>query len=592
MILMKRPFYWSQLLLLISIVIGLFAGESYASTVSEKYLIKIGAFSDHGYSESIRRWQPTIDRFNQELPQYHFSLIPIKQGEVRQAISQKAISFVFVNPGESIRVGKPNILSWLATLVSPIASGTTQAIASSVWVDKASPYQSIDNLYNKKISAASRYAFGGYLAFAREVKDYGYDNQYFNHIRFVGHPHQKVVQELIDHKTEAIIVPACFMEELDATNKLDISQYRLIHDKTPEGFDCKISTPTYPNWSFAMTPSADRQLAKKIVSILLNIKPDSHEAISAKSLGWTVPESQQALDDLFYDLGMHPESKTFFESIALYYAEYKHLAWFLLILFLFLPLYHIYLTIQFRKSQREKSHLTHILQTTQKKALVGKLGGNLAHEMNQPLGAIRLYAESGIAMLAKKGSDQGNKSLNVLIKILKQLDRTEGVINRYRSVLRSMPIEKVNFDLVELLKQTIEMMDWFLSKNQVDVYMANHPFKCQVFADKIAIQQVIVNILSNAVEASNQSIHSRVEVTLDQYDDRTLISVHDSGPGFSKEKDKLFQPFVTSKQQEGGLGLGLSICEDIISSHKGMISLENHDKEGGVVTIILPKLDD
>ncbi|EAS45646.1 sensor histidine kinase [Photobacterium profundum] len=549
-----------------------------------KQEIKIGAFSDHGFNESQNRWTAIINLLNLRLPDYHFSLYSIKQNKMRQAIVDKEIPFVFINPGESIRVGKINTLSWLATLISPLSEGTTQSIASAVWVHNDSPFHSMNDLYKQKIASVSHFAFGGYLAYAREVKDYDYDSEYFQNVIFTGYPHKDAISQLINNKADAVIIPTCFMEEYTKLNNIDINEFRLINDKTPPNFQCKVSSRLYPNWSFAMLDHADRVLAKKIVSILFSIEPQSLEAKSAKSLGWSVPEAQIELDSLFYDLGMHPQAQTLSETITNHVLKYQNIAWTIFLLFLVLPSYHIYLTIKFRNTQNQKQKLQHTLQLSQKRALIGKLGGNLAHEMNQPLGAMRLYAESGIAI--KENDNEFYEG--ILSKILVQLERTENVINRYRTMLKLAPPDRTTFIFDDLLLSTIEMIDWYVLKKNININVKIHTKSIVFSGDKTAIQQVLINIITNAIDATYQEKGNEINISLEKSDDTMILVIHDTGTGFTKNESTLFEPFHTSKKDDGGLGLGLSICQDIISTHKGTIRLKNDTSKGAIVTITLP----
>lgn len=547
--------------------------------------VVIGVFADRGIEEAQTRWQPMINWLNQQIPEYRFQLLALELGMLQTEVSSQRLQFMIINPSESIRLGRIFPLSWMATLISPLAGGTTTATGSALWVRENSPYHTTENLAGKRIGTVDRRAFGGFMAMENEALRPEYPGNFLSQVQELGYPHENIVRALLDNNIEAAILPVCLVESLIARQKLEAGKLRLINSKTPTGFECQVSTELYPNWSFAMLGNADRQLAKKIVQSLLNLPTDSPEAKAAQSLGWSVPESQVELDRLFENLGIHPLQLSMWQQLLRWIVQYYYVAILIVIIFTVLPIQYVILQFRFHRNSLKLRKMQDDFQQIQRRALVDKLGASLAHELNQPLSAIRLYADGEISR-QKKGDSQTN-IVELLTKIRNQVVRVDEVVKRLRQLLKKEPASKTRFDLSNLLQETCALVSLYAQRYNITIKQGYISNPVLFYGDRIGLEQLLVNLLTNAIDSTAEAGNSLIFIELLQTKLDVSLCVYDQGVGLNAPLSTLMTPFVTSKAN--GVGLGLTVCQEVVESHLGKFTLRNRAHGGVEAKVCLPR---
>src|SRR5262249_12190629 len=192
-------------------------------------------------------------------------------------------------------------------------------------------------------------------------------------------------------------------------------------------------------------------------------------------------------------------------------------------------------------------------------SMAGELTASIAHELNQPLGAILINAET--AELVLKSSAPDLDELRELVTEIRRDDqRASNVILRLRDMLKKAPGEMSNVDLNEVVRDTALLLSPLAIARKVNVDSIIIPAPLPVSGDRVLLQQVIVNLVVNAMDALSGAPAAKRKVTIstERDDDFAELSVSDAGPGidFDKLKD-VFEPFFTTKI--GGMGMGLSI---------------------------------
>ncbi|SIN88334.1 His Kinase A (phospho-acceptor) domain-containing protein [Bradyrhizobium erythrophlei] len=216
----------------------------------------------------------------------------------------------------------------------------------------------------------------------------------------------------------------------------------------------------------------------------------------------------------------------------------------------------------------------------------GELTALIAHEINQPLGAILTNAETAQAILKSPSPDIAELN-EIVVDILRDDRRANEVIRRMRSLLTKAPFELKSLDLNEVARETIE----FLSAigRQVGLVSVITPDALPIIGDRIQLQQVILNLVANGIDAmKDTSTENRiVSMRTSRVEKFAELSVSDLGSGIPEDKLKeVFEPFFTSKAE--GMGMGLSIARTIIEAHNGQIWAENQARGGAVFHIRLP----
>ncbi|HOC01648.1 MAG TPA: ATP-binding protein [Verrucomicrobiota bacterium] len=206
-------------------------------------------------------------------------------------------------------------------------------------------------------------------------------------------------------------------------------------------------------------------------------------------------------------------------------------------------------------------------------ARTGAITSSLAHELNQPLAATLSAAQAGLRFMAA-GTFDTNEIREILESIVQDTKRAGSVVSGLRAMLRRQPSQRERLDLASVARGMADLLHSELLTHHVHLAV-QCTRDCHVVADKTQIQQVILNLVMNAIEAMQQLPHNarRIEIAATRDHHQTVrVSVSDTGPGIPQEQtSKLFDAFWTTKPQ--GLGIGLAICRSIIESHGGRIWL-------------------
>ena len=216
----------------------------------------------------------------------------------------------------------------------------------------------------------------------------------------------------------------------------------------------------------------------------------------------------------------------------------------------------------------------------------GAMASTLAHELNQPLTASSNLLRSARRLLER--GDQGEKVPGLLGEASTEVLRAGAIIRRMREYTVNGELEPAPYRFADLITNALQMVQRRPEAKGVQVNWLLDPEVDAVMADQIQIEQVIVNLLRNAVEAMRGGAVRRIEIETEAEGDQAALHVRDTGPGISAEQmERLFQPFATTK--DSGTGLGLAICRTIVEAHGGRIFARNRaDGPGAVFTMTLP----
>ena len=565
--------------------------------------VDVGVLATRGGAEAQNRWQPTMDWLSERVPNTHFVLHPFTLQQMEQAVENQTVDFVITNPGQAVRLGRQYPLSWLATLSSANTTrknGITHAIGSALVVRNDSSFTTIESLSGQSLAAVDENAFGGYLTLRFEINQLGLSQStYFSDTQFLGFPLDALIYQLRDKHIDGAIVPVCLIERMNKEGLIDASNYRVINNIAPDDFSCATSTPLYPNWSFAKTGKGDERLAKPITRALLSLPSHESAALAANSLGWTSPISQLSVDKLYQGLDMHPLQKPWWQEAVAWLKQNQQWGWMLFILVIALNGYHFLLEYRFSRSKRDLESTLHslkeknsMLEHAQRVSIVGELGSSLAHEINQPLAAIRNYSQGGLLRL-KKGLP-AQELIPVLEKIEQQVIRADSIVQRLRKLINKRQIAKAECDINSIISDTLALLEYDFQKKKIHLTRDNAAEPCLLWGDAVGIQQVLLNVFNNAADACTQreeqesNVTHQIHIETQCDDTNVVIKVQDNGIGLKEDSELLSKAFFTTK--ENGLGLGLAICRDVIETHQGQFLLEPASSQGCCVTVILPRL--
>lgn len=235
-----------------------------------------------------------------------------------------------------------------------------------------------------------------------------------------------------------------------------------------------------------------------------------------------------------------------------------------------------------RKAQAELAHVTRV--TT-----LGELTASIAHEINQPLAAVIANADACLAWLQRSPPDlkAARRSVEWIIEDGK---RASDVTRRVRALAKRTDIEMVPLDANLVVREAVALVQREMASHAVSMRMELSSALPKIFGDRIQLQQVLINLIMNGIEAM-EDVHDRPrELAIRSAADgegAMLVSVADCGVGIHDQAiDRLFMPFFTTKS--GGMGMGLSICRSIIEAHGGRLSAAPNQSGGATFQITLP----
>jgi two-component system sensor kinase FixL len=218
---------------------------------------------------------------------------------------------------------------------------------------------------------------------------------------------------------------------------------------------------------------------------------------------------------------------------------------------------------------------------------MGQVVAALAHELNQPLTAISNYMEGARALLDRGGDVPLSRIGSAIDRVGEQAVRAAQIIQRLRGFLSRGNDERRIEPVSLLVKEAVELAQLDMRQRGVSIRLGNVPADVSILADKIEIQQVLLNLLRNAAEAVADQESREIALLIEANAAMLQISVVDNGPGLADEvRDKLFQPFVSTKKS--GMGVGLSICHTIVAAHDGYLWSEPNPEGGTIFRFTLP----
>jgi two-component system sensor kinase FixL len=237
-----------------------------------------------------------------------------------------------------------------------------------------------------------------------------------------------------------------------------------------------------------------------------------------------------------------------------------------------------------RRMQDLQSELLH----TSRLSVMGQMASTMAHELNQPLTAVTNYLEAARHLL-ESGSQSAERISGLISRAVAQAERAGDVIRQLRQFVSKGETDRRAESLNTLVEEALGLALVGARLSGVRVTLALDHGLPPVLVDGVQVQQVVLNLVRNAIEAMEAVEYRELSITtrVTAAENMAEVTVADSGPGIAPEiADRLFQPFVTTKKT--GMGLGLSICREIVEAHQGRLSVAPAPSGGAVFRLTLP----
>jgi PAS domain S-box-containing protein len=241
---------------------------------------------------------------------------------------------------------------------------------------------------------------------------------------------------------------------------------------------------------------------------------------------------------------------------------------------------------QLEQMQSDFAHMNRV-------SMMGELAASLSHEILHPIATARNNARAGMRFLEMNppNLDEAREALGCVVR---DADRAKDIVGRIRSQIKRAPPQKERFDFHEAINEAIVMVQSAITKSGISCSTRLMEGLVPVQGDRVQLQQVLVNLILNAVEAMSSIEDGTRELSIRTEQSQTggiLVAVHDSGPGVDPVNlERVFEPFYTTKIS--GIGMGLSICQTIINGHGGRLWMSANEPRGAVFQFTLPAVEE
>lgn len=606
------------LALALAVAVGTMSGNARAqqqadeTAVPDRFTVKIGVLAFRGTERTVSRWTPTARYLGQAVPDYDFDIVPLTLEQMEKAAQDGTIDFVLTNSGNYVILESRYGVSRIATLRSPVAVEAGNVFGAVIFTRAAHPaLHRLEDLRGRSFMAVNEAGFGGFQMAWRELKAHGIDPfDDFSRLTFSGFPQDVVVSSVASGRVDAGTIRTGTLESLASEGKIKLADFRVLNQKSFPGFPYELSTDLYPEWPFARMPDTPEDMSQRVAIALMSMPHDHPAAKAGRYGGWAVPSDYKAVYDLFHDLRIGPYAEL--GKITLRDVLTNHWEWFLFALILLVIVVgwaaHTEQVVaertrdltnankelerqiaERRKAEEETRKRDNEIAHVWRFSTMGEMATNLAHELNQPLSAITNYAQ-GCARRLRAGTTDSEPLLDAMVAIAAQADRANQIIRRIRAFLRKDEPRRVPLDAAKAARDVIELLSPEIAASRTRVeadFAAGLP---TVDADPVQVQQVVLNLMRNGIEAMNATPPEarvlRVSTAL-QSGGWIEIGVADAGTGIPDgDLDHIFDPFYTTKAN--GLGMGLTISRSIIESHGGRLAVSAIPGGGMRFRILLP----
>jgi two-component system sensor kinase FixL len=245
---------------------------------------------------------------------------------------------------------------------------------------------------------------------------------------------------------------------------------------------------------------------------------------------------------------------------------------------------------EFRETQEQVRRLEEQLLHADRLVILGELTAGIAHEINQPLTAIAAYADAGCSLIQREGETPQQDMVSICERIGEQSRRAAEVVQRLRKLVRSGTVSRGRHDINKIISNVLLLFEYEIKKYDIEISFEPLTAVEQLFVDEVQIQQILVNLVKNAMDAliGAEMADGEIVITLEERESEVLVSVTDNGPGVdSTDRQRMFDAFFTTKPK--GVGLGLSICKSIAAAHGGSLHYAPRPEGGSRFTLTLPR---
>ncbi len=604
MSLKKQPCFISLSAFLFLILLCLFYPAIPAWSAPQKQTFNIGILTlhaTHQHQLEDSPWQLTIDRLNQ-YSKYHFNTVFLPPNKLTNALENDELDFIITDAFNYLILEKKHDVLRMLTRTELFDGEYISSEALSIFtMNNNSEVTRISDLQGKRIALLENEYSTSELFLEKFLNIH--DLNIGENVDLLVLEHFDLTQSwLKEGKIDALITKSGLLEkQLDKTT---LETLRLVYPRRGRHAPFLHSSVLVPEWAFARAWFINDEIVNQIITILISHKKNDHVNYLSEQYHWTFAQKYHGLAELFalsreMETAQSPPPSSLSVKLK-YWLSFLIICFLLVILIMYLRSSRdlnnrlktskesLELEIKERQHAQEQA-LTHQAELAHVARLstMGEMASGLAHELNQPLSAIHTYVQGCIRLL-KMDKHDPEAIINALQLTAQQADRAGGIIRRLRSFVRKGESHKTYTDINHIVNEVTGFLESQLHNKQVNLTLDLKEDLPPVLADIIQIEQVLINLLKNGIEAMSGNEQPAITVVTRRKDNKLVeLCVIDSGHGISEDKLKqIFNPFFTTKTS--GMGMGLSISSSIIEAHDGKLYAENNPVSGARFCFTLP----
>lgn len=576
----------------------LFLTASARAEVEAEGPLRIGVLDYSGAEHSLTDWNPTLAALRQALPERRVEIRAFDIHGLEAAVAGGAVEFIITNPGNYAELEYRYHISRIATAQEDLPIASTLVSTGD--------FRDFDALAGKRVAVVATEAFGGFQVIWREMSVAARGLPERVEWVVTGYPMPAAARAVLDGRADAAVLKACLLEELQAADPQTYGPLRAVLSEIDPASGCAVSSRVYPGWPFARMPQVPADLGKRVAVALMEMQ--------AENL-WTVPVDYQPVHDLLRELRIGPYARTGPVNLREFVRDYRDWLIGIAVALVFWAIHSVRteklvrrrtralneanadLTREMAERRRaEEADRLHRreLEHVARLSILGEMASSIAHKLNQPLSAISSYAE-GCAMRLRAGRLDAPAMEQAAGEISAQAERAALVIKRIRAFVRKRETRPVTVDIHDLVRDCATIFEATTRRAGVRVGISLAPGLPVLRADRVQLQQVVLNMVQNAVDAMAETEPAERRLVLEAVPQQgatggagLCLSVRDHGSGMSDAAmDRFAEPFYTTKPE--GIGLGLALSRSIVEAHGGVLGAERPGEGRGLrVMIWLP----
>lgn len=598
----RRPFTAA---LLLSLVLALGAAHAAQPTT-----VRIGLLnfeSETSYLSRRDNVQRTMVAYLQEkIPELRIEPHYYTTAELTRAIERREVEFFLGSSGFYVSM-IPKSVRDVATLISPNFPDPNQVTAGAIFVraDRRD-LTDIASLEGKTAVSTHPLNFMTYQINLGEIAKAGYDpDRFFHETLFTNNRPVEVMRAVLEGRADVGFLRACMVEGISARNPEFQGKFRFINRRLgprEERLGCRYSTDAYPGWTMAVVPHTPPAITHRVALALLSMKPEETPA----GYSWSLATNFEDINNLFRTLRIGPYEYLRHWTVKRIFEQFWPALLFLLGVFLTWVLHWWRVEklvvrrtreleaslVREREIEENARKLTGRLEALQRTRTVEQLSSIFAHDLGQPLSAMR-YALRGLETLlrraksgeAREGDDE--RIAECLKTLRAQLGRSADMIERVRSYAKRRDGRENPVDLKTVAQEVArELGQSKSSRTAVTLDLPEE--KAVVVGNNLELFLLLLNLLKNAQRATEEAgATTPVRVRLFRTAEKIRLTVENDGRLLSEEEvARLGTPFSTTS--EDGLGLGLVIVQSIAEAHRAKLLYRARETGGLSVSLDFP----